>query len=154
MTIHGSILPFNQQALEKNDVITKIFVRSSNQGDTALCQIIEKQNRIEYLESVGVKKIKLHEIQCSNCKVQGHNHLTCPAPCQKSTFAPYKDHLTADKKTTCDKENLYFHNYCISLTYIRNTFIQYSHHTSHPCTCTCQLIPSERIVIHNEATHK
>ena len=106
MTIHGSILPFNQQALEKkNDVITKIFFRSSNhQGDTALRQIIEKQNRIEHLESIGIKKIKLREIQCSNCKGQGHNRLSCPAPCQKCTFAPYKDHLTADKKT-CDKEN-------------------------------------------------
>ena len=105
MTIHGSILPFNQQALEKNDVITKIFFRSSNhQGDTALRQIIEKQNRIEHLESIGIKKIKLREIQCSNCKGQGHNRLSCPAPCQKCTFAPYKDHLTADKKT-CDEEN-------------------------------------------------
>ena len=108
MTIHGSILPFNQQALEKkNDVITKIFFRSSNhQGDTALRQIIEKQNRLEHLESVGVKKIKLREIQCSNCKTEGHNRLTCPAPCQMCTFTPYKDHLTDDKKkTTCDKEN-------------------------------------------------
>ena len=58
MTIHGSILPFNQQALEKkNDVVTKMFFCSSNhQGDTSLSQILEKQNRIEHFESVGIKK--------------------------------------------------------------------------------------------------
>lgn len=35
MTIHGSILPFNQQALEKeNDVITKIFLDHQTTKET------------------------------------------------------------------------------------------------------------------------
>lgn len=58
MQIHGSILPFTQQGLEKkNDVITKSYFRfTCHQGETALRQILEKQNRIEHLESSGVKK--------------------------------------------------------------------------------------------------
>ena len=58
MQIHGSILPFTQQGLEKkNDVITKSYFRSiCHQGETALRQILEKQNRIEHLESSVVKK--------------------------------------------------------------------------------------------------
>ena len=57
LKIHGSILPFTQQGLEKNDVLTKSYFRLSNhQGEVALRQILEKQNRIEHLETIGVKK--------------------------------------------------------------------------------------------------
>ena len=58
MRIHGSIQPFNQQALEKkNDVVTKMYFRSSNhQGDSSLSQILEEHNHIEHLESSGIKK--------------------------------------------------------------------------------------------------
>ena len=53
MKIHGSLLLFMQQGLEnKNDVLTKAYFCSSNH----LRQILEKQNRIKHLESIGVKK--------------------------------------------------------------------------------------------------
>ena len=108
MRIHGSIQPFNQQALEKkNEVVTKMYFRSSNhQGDSSLSQILEKQNRIEHLESSGIKKIKLYVVQCSNCKGKGHNRLRCEAPCEKCKYTPYRSHLHGDKKVpSCDKEN-------------------------------------------------
>ena len=59
MKIHGSIIPFTQQGLEKkNNIITKTFFQSSNhQGDIALRQIVEKQNRVEHLETIGAKKV-------------------------------------------------------------------------------------------------
>lgn len=63
LKIHGSILPFTQQGLE-NDVLTKAYFRSSNhQGEVALYQILEKQNRIEHLETIGVKKVA--DVRCS-----------------------------------------------------------------------------------------
>ena len=63
--IHGSILPFTQQGLE-NDELTKAYFCSSNhQGEIALRQILEKQNRIEHLETIGVKKVKVADVRCS-----------------------------------------------------------------------------------------
>ena len=49
MRIHGSIIPFMQQGLEKhNDIMTKMYFRaSSHRGVEALRQIVEKRNRIE-----------------------------------------------------------------------------------------------------------
>ena len=74
LKIHGSILPFTQQGLEKNDVLTKSYFCSSNhQGEVALRQILEKRNRIEHLETIGVKKVKVMDIHCSNCRTTGHN---------------------------------------------------------------------------------
>ena len=108
MTIHGSILSFNQQALEKkNDIITKTFFCASNhQKDTSLKKILEKQNRLEHFESVGIKKMKLSIIQCSNCKGQGHNRLTCEAPCNRYMHSPYRSYLQGDTKVSvCDVEN-------------------------------------------------
>ena len=59
--MHGRILPFTQQGLEKyNDVTTKDFFRSTNhKGETALRQIMEKQNRLEYLRDSGTHPSKL-----------------------------------------------------------------------------------------------
>ena len=110
MKIHGSIVPFTQQGLEKkNDVITKSYFRASNhQGDTALRQILEKQNRIEHLESIGVKKVKVFDISCSNCGNEGHNRLTCPQPCKKCGHSSYYSHLVMlenKKVALCEKEN-------------------------------------------------
>ena len=50
MKIHGLIILFTQQDLEKkNDIITKTFFQSCNhQGDAALRHIVEKQNRVEH----------------------------------------------------------------------------------------------------------
>lgn len=79
MKIHGAILPFTQQGLEKqNDTLTKNYFRSSClQGETALRQLVEKQNRLEYLSDLGAKRQKRFEITCSKCKQKGHNRLTC-----------------------------------------------------------------------------
>ena len=112
MRIHGSIIPFTQQGLEKkNDIITKTYFRSSNhQGEAALRQIIEKQNRIEHMETLGVKKVKVHDVRCSNCNGVGHNRLTCSKACKYCAFIPYCDHLVSsdsdkNKIALCQKEN-------------------------------------------------
>ena len=80
MRIHGSILPFTQQGLEKfNDNVTKVYFRSTNhKGTKALAQVLEKQNRLEYLKDGGAQAPKHHEVTCSCCGDKGHNRLTCP----------------------------------------------------------------------------
>ena len=111
MQIHGSIVPFTQQGLEKfNDVMTKIYFRaSSHRGVQALRQIVEKRNRIEFLTDNDCKRRKRYDITCSNCKEQGHNHLTCINPC-KICGESYSQHLTeiehsGVKVPICDAEN-------------------------------------------------
>ena len=111
MRIHGSIVPFTQQGLEKhNDVMTKIYFRaSSHRGLQALRQIIEKRNRIEYFMDNDTKRPKKHDIRCSNCDESGHNRLTCSKPC-KLCGEPYAPHLTiiehsGTKVPICDAEN-------------------------------------------------
>ena len=96
MSIHGSILPFTQQGLEKyNDIITKEFFRATcHRHQDALVQIIQKQNRLEHLRDSGASTSKNFEMKCSNCKEEGHNILTCSNPCSKCDFAPCKAHLT------------------------------------------------------------
>ena len=78
--IHGGILPFTQQGMEKlNDVFTKVYFRATNhKGDVALKQVMEKQNRLEYLHDLNVQPPKHHEVTCSVCGNKGHNKLTCP----------------------------------------------------------------------------
>ena len=79
LKIHGSILPFTQQGLEKyNDITTKMYFRSTNhQGTQALAQIMEKQNRLEYLRDAGTTTVKCFNITCSVCHQVGHNARTC-----------------------------------------------------------------------------
>ena len=57
MKLHGSILAFTQQGLEKyNDVITKDYFRAtSHKGKQALLQIMQKRNRLEHLRDSGVQ---------------------------------------------------------------------------------------------------
>ena len=75
---------------KKNDVLTEAYFHSSNhQGEVALCQILEKQNRIKHLESIEVKKVKEADVQCSNCSTAGLNRLTCPEPCKLCGVTPY-----------------------------------------------------------------
>ena len=110
MELHGSILPFTQQGLEKyNDLMTKDFFRStSHRGDDSLLQIMQKQNRIEHLEGLGVKRQKKHEITCGNCRQQGHNKWTCQAPCANCGAKPFKAHLIklgSRKIASCISEN-------------------------------------------------
>ena len=46
--VRGCLLPFIQHRLEKyNDTMTKVYFRSTaHQGEQALAQIMQKQNRI------------------------------------------------------------------------------------------------------------
>lgn len=110
MTLHGSILAFTQQGLEKyNDVVTKDYFRSSNhKGEQALLQIMQKRNRLEHLHDSGVQVPKVFDITCSNCKEKGHNRLTCSKPCQNCRSVPYCAHLIivgGHKIPSCEKEN-------------------------------------------------
>ena len=56
MLLHGSILAFTQQGLEKyNDIVTKQHFQSSNHGgQQALSQIMEKQNRLEHMRDISI----------------------------------------------------------------------------------------------------
>ena len=94
MRLHGSILTFTQQGLEKyNDFMTKDYFRStSHRNEQCLVQILQKQNRLEHLEKLGAKRQKRHVVTCSNCKATGHNKLTCKAPCSNCGVS-FKNHL-------------------------------------------------------------
>ena len=108
MKLHGSILPFTQQGLEKyNDTMTKDYFRAtSHKGEQCLIQILQKQNRMEYLEARGTKRAKKHNITCSNCKCDGHNRLTCIAPCSVCDAPNYCAHLGSNKLPPCDSHVL------------------------------------------------
>ena len=72
--IHGPLLPFTQHGLEKYDCMTKDYFRSSShRGQECLTQIMQKQNRIEYLEHSGAKRAKRFSVTCSNCDKKGHH---------------------------------------------------------------------------------
>ena len=95
--MHGSLLAFTQQGLEKyNDSMTKIYFRATNhRGNEALMQILQKQNRLEYLRDQNAKKPRVHNITCSNCSTPGHNRWTCSQPCSKCLHTPFFTHLVA-----------------------------------------------------------
>ena len=78
LQLYGSLVPYNQQGLEKlNDFTTKDYQRSSNHRDVeALKQILEKKNRIEYLEDHMYVR-KKRTVHCSICKKPGHNCKGC-----------------------------------------------------------------------------
>ena len=79
MSTSGALLPFTQQGLEKyNDTMTKDYFRSSShKGQECLTQILQKQNQIEYLEHIGSRQKKRHEVMCSKCGGKGHNKTSC-----------------------------------------------------------------------------
>ena len=76
----GALLPFTKQGLEKyNDSMTKDYFRStSHKGQECLTQILQKQNRMEYLEHAGAKREKKFHVTCSTCGTKGHNKKTYP----------------------------------------------------------------------------
>ena len=78
--LHGNIVSFTQQGLEKlNDVTTKQYQRATNHHNlSALKQILEKRNRIEILQDSGYEREKQLQV-CSICKSSGHNKRTCKA---------------------------------------------------------------------------
>jgi len=96
MRIHGCLFPFTQHELEKyNDVMTKdYFCSTGHQGEQVLIQIVQKQNRIEYLRDRDANLPKHHEIKCMNCCAAGHNKTSCTSECKYCKFSPFKDHLS------------------------------------------------------------
>ncbi len=72
----SNITKFTQEGLEKlNDIMTKQFQRATNhRNQSALKQALEKQNRIEDLETLGYSRVK----RVLKCGVCGHNRHTCP----------------------------------------------------------------------------
>lgn len=89
VALHGNIVAFTQQGLEKlNDITTKNYFRASNQRNTeALEQILQKNNRMEYYKDSGFVRQKLC-FTCSNCGESGHNIKTCLDPCNNCAFSP------------------------------------------------------------------
>ncbi len=78
MEIHGGIVVFTQQDLEKlNNDMTKFYFRGSNHRDKeALQQMLLKKNRITYLFDSGCRRPRLKQV-CSLRAEQGHNRKTC-----------------------------------------------------------------------------
>ena len=78
---YGNLVQFTQQGMEKlNDQTTIDFARSTNHNFRnldALKQLMEKQNRVEYLEDHGFQRTP-RNLTCSHCREAGHNILTCP----------------------------------------------------------------------------
>ena len=110
MTLHGAILPFTHQGLEKyNDLMTKDYFRStSHRGEQCLVQILQKQNRLEHLERMGAPRSKRQRITCSICNLLGHNKLTCQAACSNCGEMPFQGHLltiASRKVPRCLSEN-------------------------------------------------
>ena len=76
MRIHGSILLFTEQGLEKlNDVY---FGTANHKGTAALQQNLENHNRLEHLKDQGIVVPKHHHVTGSTYGKGGHNKLTCP----------------------------------------------------------------------------
>ena len=72
LELHGNIVTFTQQGLEKlNDITTKQFQRSTNHQELlSLRQILEKRNRIELLEDRGYERNKMSK-SVANADYQG-----------------------------------------------------------------------------------
>ena len=85
----GNITPFTQQGLEElNDKTTKDYFRSTNQqGLESLKQILQKRNRMEYLEDLGCQR-GTRSVTCGNCYSDDHNIKTCLSSCSSCAFKP------------------------------------------------------------------
>ena len=70
---HTYILPFTQQSLENIVLSLRTISDLLAIRESALHQVMEKQNRLEYLRDTGANRPKHHQIQ--TC---GHTGLTCP----------------------------------------------------------------------------
>ena len=94
LQIHGAIVPFTQQGLEKlNDSLTQYFYRGSNHRDQeALTQMLQKANRMTYLSEQGYQR-KVEPQSCSICHKQGHNKRSCPNSSENSLSNVADDRL-------------------------------------------------------------
>ena len=74
MRLHGNIVDFCQQGLEKlNYMITKWYFRSTNFDQTALTQSIRKHFRISQLEKKSQRPLKF-QVSFSRCDKSGHSN--------------------------------------------------------------------------------
>ena len=77
---YTNISQFPQQGLEKlNDQTIIDFAKSTNHDYCSLAvltQLLQKRNRVEYLESNGFQHTS-NKVICSVCKGKGHNSRTC-----------------------------------------------------------------------------
>ena len=106
LRIHGAIVPFTQQGLEKlNDSFTQFFYRGSNHRDQeALTQMLQKANRITYLSEHGYQR-KVEPQYCSICHKQGHNKRSCPNLSQQHTESSQVNELClANQENTTTSE--------------------------------------------------
>ena len=94
LRMYKSLTFFNQQGLEKyNDECSKDFFRSTYHRDLeALKQMMLKQNRIEFLEVKGAKRMK-DAYHCRNCNAIGHSIKTCTDKCSLCSSAICCAHL-------------------------------------------------------------
>ena len=102
--------------------MTKDYFRSTaHQGEQALAQIMQKQNRIEYLRDSDAKRSKHHEIKCTNCGTSGHNERSCVSECKHYEFVPFKNYLIildGRKYPHCEKETaLWGHQWELNLAW-------------------------------------
>ena len=71
--------------------------------------MVEKRNRIEYFVDHGSKRVKKHDIVCSNCRSAGHNRLTCHNPCtscgETNALHLVEIEHSGAKVPVCDAEN-------------------------------------------------
>ena len=94
MRIHGSIILFTQQGLEKHDIMTKIYFRASHRGVQALCPSSSGgEEKSYYLTDNDCMRAERVDITCSNCDETGHNGLSCSKPC-KMCGEHYSQHFS------------------------------------------------------------
>ena len=105
LRIHGAIVPFTQQGLEKlNDSLTQFFYRGSNHRDQeALTQMLQKANRITYLSEHGYQR-KVEPQSCSICRKEGHNKRSCPNLLQQC-MGNSQPHLADDENMTISESD-------------------------------------------------
>ena len=79
LDLHGNIMQFTQQGLEKlNDLLTIHFHHSSNHREQeAFKQMMQKRNWLEELEIGGHQRV-VRKQKCSICGGYDHNRRTCP----------------------------------------------------------------------------
>ena len=96
--IHGVIVPFTQQGLEKlNDSLTQFFYRGSNHRDKeALTQMLQEANRITLSEHAYGCQRKVEQQACSHRHKEGHNKRSCPNVPLQGQDSPVNEDVVSD----------------------------------------------------------
>ena len=80
-----SIEEIQQQVNTRSKTVEKY--NSNQRGLDSLKQIVQKRNRMEYLEDLGCQR-GTRSVTCGNCNLGGHNIKTCLSPCSSCAFKP------------------------------------------------------------------